>query len=65
MLHCLPEALVTRHIQQFKTGVRGVGYVKLREDAVWPDRLQKNLVGPSEPAPPPPEVSSTGSGSAE
>lgn len=61
----VPEELVTRHIQQVKTGVRGVGYVKLREDAVWPDRLQKNLVRPSEPARPPPAVSSTGSGSAE
>jgi HlyD family secretion protein len=64
----VPEELVSRYIEQIKTGVRGVGYVKVRESAAWPDWLQRNLVAPSEPARPPaapPAVSSSGSGSAE
>ncbi len=43
----LPEELVTSYIQYIKTGVRGVGYVKVDQYAVWPDRLQ-NLLAPSQ-----------------
>jgi HlyD family secretion protein len=39
----IPRELVTEHIERIKTGVRGVGYVKVDEAAVWPARLQ-NLV---------------------
>lgn len=42
----VPRELLTHYIQRIKTGVRGVGYVKIDESAVWPDRLQKNLVRP-------------------
>ncbi|HEX5058066.1 MAG TPA: HlyD family efflux transporter periplasmic adaptor subunit [Kofleriaceae bacterium] len=52
----IPQELVTRYVEQIKTGVRGVGYVKIRDDAQWPDWLQKNLVkqsAPTEQAPPP------------
>jgi len=42
----LPEELVASYIEYIKTGVRGVGYVKADQFAVWPDRLQ-NLLAPS------------------
>ena len=41
----VPEELVHSYIERIKTGVRGVGYVKLDESAVWPDWLQ-NLLAP-------------------
>ena len=41
----VPEELVTHYIERIKTGVRGVGYVKVDESAVWPAWLQ-NLVAP-------------------
>jgi HlyD family secretion protein len=57
----VPKELVLHYVERVKTGVRGVGYVKVRDTAVWPDRLQKNLVTPSspgrpQPAPPVPAV---------
>ena len=42
----VPPELVTHYIERIKTGVRGVGYVKVRDTAVWPARLQ-NLVLPA------------------
>jgi HlyD family secretion protein len=42
----VPKELVTHYIERVKTGVRGVGYVKLRDDAVWPAWLDQNLVRP-------------------
>lgn len=47
----VPKALVTQSIQHIKTGVRGVGYVKISESATWPAWLQDNVVAPSEPEP--------------
>ena len=44
-----PE-LVSQHIERIKTGIRGVGYVKVPESAVWPARLQ-HLFGPQAEAP--------------
>jgi len=41
----VPEELVATYIERIKTGVRGVGYVKFNESAVWPDWLQ-NLIKP-------------------
>ncbi len=46
----LPEELVASYIDYIKTGVRGVGYVKLDQYAVWPDRLQNLLTPLKEPA---------------
>jgi HlyD family secretion protein len=46
----VPKELASQYVEQIKTGVRGMGYVKLRPDAVWPKWLQ-NLV------PPPPQTS--------
>ena len=42
----IPSELVTHYIEQIKTGVRGVGYVKVRPDATWPQWLEKDLVNP-------------------
>jgi HlyD family secretion protein len=39
----LPKELIGQYIERIKTGVRGVGYVKVKDAAVWPARLQ-NLV---------------------
>ncbi len=39
----LPKELASQYVDRIKTGVRGVGYVKTKDSAVWPKRLQ-NLV---------------------
>lgn len=39
----LPKEVVGQYLERIKTGVRGVGYVKVKDSAVWPARLQ-NLV---------------------
>jgi HlyD family secretion protein len=49
----LPKALVTHYIEHIKTGVRGVGYVKVKDSATWPDWLQSNLLSAGEPEPRP------------
>jgi HlyD family secretion protein len=46
----VPKELATQYIEQVKTGVRGVGYVKLDSDAEWPGRLQ-HLVAIAQPSP--------------
>ena len=40
----IPPDLVTHYIERIKTGVRGVGYVKVRPDATWPQWLEKGLL---------------------
>jgi HlyD family secretion protein len=40
----VPPELVSRYIESIKTGVRGVGYVKLDEAALWPVWLDSNLI---------------------
>jgi len=47
----VPEALVTHYIERIKTGVRGVGYVKVDPNAEWPASLQANLLGADETNP--------------
>jgi HlyD family secretion protein len=44
-----PAKLAIRNLEQIKTGVRGMGYVKIKPSAVWPAFLQRLL----EPATPP------------
>ena len=41
----VPEQIASQYVERIKTGVRGVGYVKVNDGAAWPDWLQ-NLVGP-------------------
>jgi len=42
----VPEETVESYIELVKTGVRGVGYVKVNDSAVWPDSLQNLLTVP-------------------
>ena len=42
----VPQELVTRYIEHIKTGIRGVGYVKIKDSAVWPSWLEKRLMQP-------------------
>jgi HlyD family secretion protein len=39
----LPKEVASQYVERIKTGVRGVGYVKVKDSAVWPERL-RNLV---------------------
>ncbi|HTF68134.1 MAG TPA: efflux RND transporter periplasmic adaptor subunit [Edaphobacter sp.] len=43
----IPPEVVTHYIERIKTGVRGVGYVKVNSDARWPDWLEKGLINPT------------------
>lgn len=43
----IPPELVTHYIERIKTGVRGVGYVKVDSAARWPDWLEKGLINPT------------------
>jgi HlyD family secretion protein len=43
----IPRALASQYVERIKTGVRGVGYVKLKDDAVWPAKLQNFVPVPS------------------
>jgi HlyD family secretion protein len=45
----LPKPLVDHYIQHIKTGVRGIGYVKVQDNAVWPDWLQSGVLNPKKP----------------
>ena len=42
----VPKEVASQYVQQIKTGVRGIGYVKVKSDAVWPARLN-NLANPT------------------
>jgi HlyD family secretion protein len=42
----VPPELVEHYIERIKTGVRGVGYVKVDDKAMWPDFLEKGLLNP-------------------
>ena len=46
----VPNELVEAFIDDIKTGVRGVGYVKVSDSAVWPDFLQMGLLSPQKSA---------------
>jgi HlyD family secretion protein len=41
----VPKDVASQYRDRIKTGVRGVGYVKVKESAVWPARLE-NLLAP-------------------
>jgi HlyD family secretion protein len=40
----IPSELVTHYVERIKTGVRGVGYVKVSPDATFPQWLEKDLL---------------------
>jgi len=46
----VPKELAIQYVDRVKTGVRGVGYVKVKDAAVWPAPLQ-NLVPATPPVP--------------
>ncbi|HEY8337398.1 MAG TPA: HlyD family efflux transporter periplasmic adaptor subunit [Tardiphaga sp.] len=42
----VPPSLIARHLDQVKTGTRGIGYVRLDPNPPnWPDNLQKRIQG--------------------
>ena len=45
----VPPDLVEHYIERIKTGVRGVGYVKVNPSATWPGWLEKGLINPESP----------------
>lgn len=44
----VPKELVSQYIERIKTGVRGVGYVKIKDSAVWPSWLENRFVPPAD-----------------
>lgn len=42
----IPPDLVEHYVERIKTGVRGVGYVKVDDSAKWPAWLEKGLINP-------------------
>jgi HlyD family secretion protein len=40
----VPKELVSQYVQNIKTGIRGVGYVKLNDSVAWPKWLNQNLL---------------------
>jgi HlyD family secretion protein len=46
----VPAELVQHYMERIKTGVRGVGYVKVRGGAKWPDWLEKRVLNPQNAA---------------
>lgn len=42
----VPKESVFAYIDHIKTGIRGVGYVKIKDSAVWPSWLEKRFVQP-------------------
>jgi HlyD family secretion protein len=46
----VPKEQIERYLERLKTGVRGVGYVKVEQSAAWPPKLQ-NLVSAATPCP--------------
>lgn len=61
----VPQELISSHIDRVKTGIRGVGYVKLKDSAVWPSWLQNRLLSANQPdmkQPAPPAASNAAAG---
>lgn len=46
----VPKEAVFAYIERIKTGIRGVGYVKVKESAVWPSWLEKRFALPANQA---------------
>jgi HlyD family secretion protein len=42
----VPKELVSAYIEHIKTGIRGVGYVKIKDSAVWPSWLEHRFIPP-------------------
>jgi HlyD family secretion protein len=46
----IPKEAVAAYIDRIKTGIRGVGYVKMKDSAVWPDWLEHRFTENAGPA---------------
>jgi HlyD family secretion protein len=46
----IPKESVAAYIDRVKTGIRGVGYVKIDDKAVWPSWLDQRFIEPVKPA---------------
>jgi len=46
----VPKESVAAYIDHIKTGIRGVGYVKIKDSAVWPSWLEHRFVETAAPA---------------
>lgn len=44
----VPKELVSAYVEHIKTGIRGVGYVKIKDSAVWPVWLENRFVPPAD-----------------
>jgi len=44
----VPKEAVSAYVDRIKTGIRGVGYVKIKDSAVWPSWLEKRFVDSGE-----------------
>ena len=42
----VPPERVLQYIERVKTGIRGIGYVRLDDSVEWPERLNRQLPGP-------------------
>jgi HlyD family secretion protein len=42
----VPKELINAHVERIKTGMRGVGYVKVDQSAIWPASLQNLILAP-------------------
>ena len=49
----VPPERILPVIERIKTGIRGVGYVRLDDSAAWPERLDRPFPGPAPPRPAP------------
>ena len=45
----VPRDLVSHYIERVKTGIRGVGYVRVDSTVAWPEWLQRNVLRPYVP----------------
>jgi HlyD family secretion protein len=46
----VPPERVLQYIERVKTGIRGIGYVRLDDSAEWPERLNRHLPQSSSPS---------------
>ncbi len=50
----VPQELVVHYVERIKTGVRGVGYVKIQDTAAWPAWLERDVLRPEPTSAQPP-----------
>ena len=52
----LPKEMASQYLERIKTGVRGVGYVRVTDSAVWPKKLQNVVISAASPRVSVPEI---------